>query len=181
MILSAVALPITIMFFLTGALYIGDIKPHSEKIEIRNTYDFLLEDDLDMFMKIATEELRKNGLPEPLGEGEMEWNKKKKVFQLYWSGRNCRVILRPSGNDAHIGVLSVKIPGWYSQFMSLHKGKGKDIFDYFIIASAVMMLLILLSGVVIGLSLPKFRNTVIYSIGAGSIVFLALAYYSQYL
>jgi len=111
---------------------------------------------------------------------KLEWDKKRQELYLDWSGRNLHVKLRPSTRDARVAVLKVYTPSWYNQFMRLHKGKGKDEFDIFVIISAIIMMLILLSGVVIGLGLSKLRGLVLYSMGAGTLIFFGLAFYSQF-
>jgi len=64
--------------------------------------------------------------------------------------------------------------------MSMHKGHGKDSFNFFVIAMVIVMMLTLISGTLMGLSLPKQRKLVLYSMGAGTLLFLTLVLYSQF-
>ncbi len=181
MILASVIFPVTVMFFATGALYLLDIKPTSEQQEYRSRHSEPIPDNHDQLKAIALQKLDRLGLSKPLGKSRLKWNKKRQGYFLDWRGRNFNLTLRASTQDQHVAVLKVYTPSLYNQFMRLHKGHGKDLFDIFVIVSAIIMLLILLSGTVIGLGIPKFRRLVLYSMGFGSLLFVGLMIYSQYI
>ena len=175
MILASVIFPVTLMFFITGALYIADIKPGSSKEEFKITYNQPVPRDLGILKGLAERAMASRDIAKPLGKAKM------KSGYLDWNGRNLRIKFGPSAEDAKVAVLKVYTPSWYNQFMRLHKGKGKDAFDIFVIVSAIIMMLIILSGTVTGLSLPKLRSTVYYSMGAGTLIFVGLMIYSQFI
>lgn len=181
MILAAIALPITVMFFLTGTLDILDIEPEVKEIKYNNWYEPPLKEDLGLLQKIAEDELAENEIEKPNAEPEIRWNKKSQSNEFNWEGRNSQIILRSATEDEHVGIIYIRKPGIYDHFMVLHTGDGKEIFNYFIIASSIMMLVILISGVAIGISLPKFRKTVLYSMGTGLVLMFGLMFYSQFL
>lgn len=179
-ILASVAFPITVMFFITGVLYISDIKPETSRVEFRINMDAPLQEDAGLLKQIARDELARRGISEPLGRSKMKWDSKLDIFYLFWDGDNHWLRIRPSTRNMSVAVLKVYTPSWYGRFMSLHKGHGKDSFNYFVIAVVVVMMLTLLSGTIIGLSLPKLRKQVLYSMGTGVLLFLGLMLYSQF-
>jgi len=178
MILASVIFPVTLMFFITGALYISDIKPGTSKEEFRITYNQSIQGNPALLKGLAERAMRSRGISEPLGKAKLKV--KDGSYYLDWGGRNHRIKFGPSAADAKVAVLKVYTPSWYNQFMRLHKGKGKDAFDIFVIVSSIIMMLIILSGTVTGLSLPKLRSTVYYSMGAGTLIFGGLVIYSQF-
>jgi len=178
MILASVIFPVTLMFFITGALYISDIKPSTSKEEFRITYNQPVPRDLGILKGLAEKAMKARDIATPLGKAKMK--SKGGSNYLDWKGRNLRIKFGPSTEDAKVAVLKVYTPSWYNQFMRLHKGKGKDAFDIFVIVSAIIMMLIILSGTVTGLSLPKLRSTVYYSMGVGALAFIGLMFYSQF-
>jgi len=181
MILASVVFPITVMFFITGVFYISDIKPESARVEFRTELDQPLQPDAERLLAIARVELASRGIAEPLGEAKLEWDSDLEIFYLDWDGNNHWLKLRPSTRSMHVAVLKIYTPSWYGRFMSLHKGHGKDSFNYFVIAMVIVMMLTLISGVWMGLSLPKQRKLVLKSMGAGFLLFLILVLYSQFI
>ncbi|GAV20912.1 hypothetical protein MMIC_P1888 [Mariprofundus micogutta] len=180
MILASVVFPITLMFFLTGVFYINDIKPESTIEKFRVELDQALPRDAGLLREIAAGELARRDLSEPLGRAKLKWNSDLEVYYLFWDGENHWLKMRPSTENMNVAVFRYYTPSWYGRFMSLHKGNGKNIFNYFVIAMVIVMLLTLISGTMMGLSLPKQRKLVLRSMGAGFVVFFALVLYSQF-
>lgn len=179
-ILASVVFPVTVMFFLTGVFYISDIKPETTVDEFRIELDKPLQEDAGVLQKIAGKELARRGLSEPLGKTKMKWDSDLDIYYLFWDGENHWLRIRPSTRNASVAVLRFYTPSIYGRFMSLHKGNGKDSFNYFVIAMVTVMMLTLISGTIVGLSLPKLRKIVYYSMGSGLFVFFALMFYSQF-
>ena len=180
MILASVIFPITVMFFLTGMLVLSGIKPATFTEEYRLIFDEPLKEDYALLNAIIKTELAARGIAEPLGKSRLGWDKKRQVFHLNWNGRSHRVKLRPSVTDGRVGVLKLYRPSLYNQLMRLHKGGGKDVFDVFVIVAAGIMMLVLISGILIGLGIRKLRGLVLYSMGTGGLIFVGLMVYSQY-
>jgi len=179
-ILASVVFPITLMFFITGALYISDIDPEVSVQEFRVTMDEPLQRDVTQLKEIAASELAKREISEPLGRSKLKWDRDLEIYYLFWDGENHWLKIRPSTSDMNIAVIKLYNPGLYSRFMSLHKGHGKDSFDLFVVVMAIVMLLTLISGMVVGLSLPKLRPMALYSMAAGTLLFFGLMFYSQF-
>jgi len=180
MIMASIVFPMTVMFFITGSLYIFDIEPETDVNSFRVTMDDPLQQDLDLLKSIATRELARRDISPPLGDTKMKWNSDLDIYYLFWDGDNHWLKIRPSTRNQYVAVIKVYTPSWYGRFMSLHKGHGKDAFNWFVISMAVIMMLTLLSGTMMGLSLPKQRNRVLYAMGAGTCLFFALVLYSQF-
>jgi len=181
MILASVVFPITVMFFITGVFYISDIKPETTKHNFRIELDQPLKSDVKLLRGIAEQELVRRGISEPLGEAKIKWDSDLDIFYLFWDGENHWLKVRPSTSNMNVAVFKLYTPSWYGRFMSLHKGNGKDSFNYFVIAMVIIMMLTLISGTMMGLSLPKQRNLVLRSMGAGFFLFFALVLYSQFI
>ena len=180
MILASVVFPITVMFFISGVFYISDIKPESSRETFRVELDQPLQSDLAQLLGLARQELAERGISEPLDEATLEWNSDLEIFYLFWDGNNHWLKLRPSTRDMNVAVFTLYTPSWYGRFMNMHKGYGKDLFNYFVTMMVIVMMLTLISGVWMGLSLPKQRKLVIRSMGAGFLLFLILILQSQF-
>jgi len=179
-ILASVVFPITVMFFITGALYISDIDPEVSVQEFRVTLEQPLQRDATELKQLAASELAKREISQPLGKSKLKWDRDLDIYYLFWDGENHWLKIRPSTNNLNTAVIKLYEPGIYSRFMSLHKGHGKDSFNLFVVVMAIIMLLTLLSGMVVGLSLPKLRSMALYSMGAGTLLFFGLMFYSQF-
>ena len=179
-ILASVVFPITVMFFITGVFYISDIKPETSVEKFRIEMEKPLQEDAKLLKQIAKNELAKRGISEPLGKAKMKWDKDRDIYYLNWSGDNNWLKIRPSTRNMSVAVFKVYTPSWYGRFMNLHKGHGKDSFNYFVIAMVVIMMLTLISGTLVGFSVPKLRKMVTYSMGTGTALFLGLMIYSQF-
>ena len=180
-ILASVVFPITLMFFITGALYISDIDPDVAVEEFRITMNQPLQRDESQLREIAARELAKREISEPLGKSRLKWDRDLDIYYLFWDGENHWLKIRPSTSNAHVAVINLYNPGLYSRFMSLHKGHGKDSFNLFVVVMAIVMLLTLISGMIVGLTLPKLRPYALYSMGSGTLLFFALMFYSQFI
>jgi len=110
MILASLVLPITIMFFITGVLYIFDIEPESAKQEFRIEYARPLQPDVERLLALARKELAVRGISEPLGEAKLEWDSDLEIFYLDWDGSNHWLKLRPSTRNMHVAVLKIYTP-----------------------------------------------------------------------
>lgn len=179
-IFASVVFPITIMFFITGALYIIEIKPDVASEEFRIALDQPFPADAKLLKALAAKELARRNISEPLGRYKLKWDSDLQADYLFWDGENHWLKIRPSSSNANEAVLKLYDPGIYARFMSLHKGNGKDAFNYFVVAMAIAMLLTLFSGVIIGITLPRLRQMVLYSMGVGTLLFFGLMYYSQF-
>jgi len=180
LVLAAVALSVSAMFFITGGLYTFDYEPSSHAKEYRFKPAEPMQLKLKPLKATAREKLAELGIDEPLGKAKLKKDRKRRSYKLVWKGKNHSIILRPSSDDSSVAVLTVKTPSWYGRFMRLHKGKGGDIFNIFSIIASAALLLILLTGVIIGLQLTAFRKLTLYSLAGGLLLFAAMVIYAQF-
>lgn len=180
LILAGLSLSIMTMFLITGALYTYGYKPSSHTIKHRVTEPQALKKDIVVLTDIALRELQKLGISPPITKPKMKRDKRWGVFKLVWSDENKRVSLRPSTRNNHVAVMKIKQYSWYSRLMSLHKGKGKDIFDIFTISAAIILFIVLLSGVLVGLMAQGLRRLTLYSVVSGMMLFVGMVTYVQF-
>lgn len=179
LVMAAITLPFILMFFITGALYTADYKPSYSVKEYRVKLNAPLKYDYVWLKNIAHKELARLNINDPSGKAKLRTDKKRKSFKLSWQGKNHNISLRPSSVDHSIAVITVRTPSWYKRFMRFHKAKGGDLFDILSIISSIILLLIVISGVVIGLQVKLFKKLTVYSLSFGSIFFILLIIYTQ--
>jgi hypothetical protein len=180
LVLAAVVLSISAMFFITGGLYTFDYEPSSRAKEYRFKQSKPLQLKLNPLKTMAREKLAKLHVDEPFGKAKIKYDKKRQAYKLVWKGNNHSVVLRASTSDSSVAVLTIITPSWYKRLMRLHKGKGGDVFNVFSIIASVALLLILLSGVIIGLQLTAFRKLTLYSLAGGLLLFAAMVIFAQF-
>ncbi|MDQ7004343.1 MAG: hypothetical protein Q9N67_05280 [Ghiorsea sp.] len=178
LIMAAVALPLLLMFAITGGLYTLEYKPNLEKKEYRVTMNTPLNGDVEQMKNIVRQVLSEHDLNEPMGKVKVK--RSGRHYKMKWSGKNHSVSLRASSRDNRVAVIEVKIPSSYHRLMSLHKGKGGDLFDAFAIAMSIFVVFILLTGVWIGLKTATYKALTVKALGVGSLLFLAMVIYAQF-
>lgn len=178
LIMAAVALPLLLMFAITGGLYTLEYKPSSEKKEYRVTMSAPLDGNVERMKDIVRQELSKHNLDAPMGKAKVK--RSGSSYKMKWAGKNHSVNFRVSSRDNTVAVIEVKTPSWYNRLMRLHKGKGGDLFDAFAIAMSVFVVFILLTGVWIGLKTPTYKALTVKALSLGSVLFLAMVIYAQF-
>ena len=180
LVMAAIALSVSAMFFITGGLYTFDYEPSSHEKRYRFTLSKPLQLELKPLKTMARKKLAKLHVDEPFGKAKIKYDKKRKAYKLVWKGNNHSVVLRASTSDSSVAVLSVITPSWYKRLMRLHKGKGGDVFNVFSIIASIALMLILISGVIIGLQLTAFRQLTLYSLAGGLLLFALMVIYAQF-
>jgi hypothetical protein len=168
------------MNLITGFLYTYGYTPSTYSTSYRVIQEQDLKADLPTLQAIVMEQLNKLNISKPIKTAKIKPDKKRKSFILIWSDKNFSVSLRPSTQNHAVAVIKIKHYSWYYRLMRIHKGKGNKASDIFTMASAVIILLILISGVFLGLQSPAFRKLTLYSLSSGIILFVSLIAYVQY-
>lgn len=179
-IMASLTLILMMMFFITGALYTYGYKPSTYETEYRFEQDIPLEKDMPMLLGIVVTELERLQIKEPFGTPKIKRDKKRHSYKLVWSGKNRYISLRPSGSNPKVAVMIVEEYSWYYRLMRLHKAKGPEFFEWFTIISSAVVMLILLSGVIIGIQAPGLRKITISSLAAGMVLFFSILFYVQF-
>ena len=170
-LLAAFILPVAIMFFVTGALYTwgikGDYETTTQELQLKEP----IQGELVELVALAKNELKKQDLEMPSGKAKIK--KIGTAFQLEWSGSNLNVILAPTFQPL-IATFKVENASWYRQFVQLHKAKGGTPFKVYATAFAIGLLLILISGFILALQLPRLRQLTIVSASLSVVLFIAM-------
>lgn len=162
LILSAVFIPLLLIIPLSGSLYLLGLKGDQQKTEVLS-----VEATLPSDMKGKEDALRKI-----LADNKIDYN-----FE-YIKETPSELILRPTSRDYYTAVakegkitlFAVK-PSFTAKLMELHKGHGPRMMKYFEAAFGISMILVLLSGLWLALTIPKYRKITLIS-GAIGIVLL---------
>lgn len=168
--LAAFFFPVALMFAFTGGLYTLAIKGGYQDEVRQLSLARPLTADLAALVTLAQEELNATGDDLPSGGASLK--KAGNSFELEWTGVERDVILRPTADPLRAELLIKDTDNW-RHFVQLHKAKGSDIAKGISVAWAVALVLILLSGVTMGLTAPAFRGLTAQSMAWGFVTFLA--------
>ena len=174
-LLAAFMLPAFLMFLVTGALYTWGIKGEYEVQKIELNLDAVLPSDQAGLAAIVARELQARDLALPSGNQSLK--EVAGAYQLEWTGANRDVLLAPAA-DPLKATLTVKDTTWYRQLVQLHKAKGGVAFKVYAALMAVSLLMLMLSGVLMALQLPKLRMLTLGTIGAGVLTFVLMLLFS---
>lgn len=180
LVFAAATLSTLLMYVVTGTLFLSDIDSGRDLQKFRVKQENELKKDKGQMRALAEKILQEKGVVFPTGRDRIKKDKKRKSWRYYWDGRNHGVNIRPSTRDARVAVVTVNTPGWLRRFFRLHKGGGGDIFTIFSMVSSVAIILILITGVIMGLQVRGFRKLTLISLSAGLLIFSSFVYYSQF-
>jgi len=178
LILAATSLPVILMYVMTGLLYTAEYKPSSHDMTYDVQLNAPLQRDLILLKKVVHAELVKREIEDPDGKTKFKYDKKIGAKKFVWSGDNHSASMWSHADNRSVVTIEVSIPSWYKRLMWLHKAKGGDAFDIFSIVAAVILIFVLISGVIVGLQVKLFRSLTLYSMGAGSLLFLSMMFYA---
>ncbi|MBB1273532.1 PepSY domain-containing protein [Psychromonas sp. SR45-3] len=159
-LLAAFILPVAIMFFVTGALYTWGIKGGTEKTTQELHIKAPIQGELTELVALAKNELQKQGVGLPSGNAKIK--KIGSSFQLEWSGSTVNVVLAPTFQPLVV-TLTIENASWYRQLVQLHKAKGGIPFKVYATAFAIALLLLIISGFLMALQMPKLRQLTLIS------------------
>ena len=171
MLLAALVLPVLLMYLISGMLYTFDVKGHIKKQKI----DIILAQPvplrLDALAAITEKSLLQHHLPIP--EGEMSLKKKKTSYLFRWGDLKYAVSVKTTKNPKVL-KMTVRERNFLTQVMRIHRAEAGVIFKVIPSILLIGMLLVLLSGIYMALSIPKFRKPVLYSMGCSTGLFLII-------
>lgn len=175
MLLAAFILPVAIMFLVTGGFYTWGQKGSyvSESFNMQLLQP--LQDDKALLTGLVTQELVARGLETPTGGAKVKQAGTSYLFE--WTGSDLDVVLEPTA-DPLVAKMKLKDTTWYRHFVQLHKAKGGQLFKYYAAFFAISLLLILISGFVMAMQLPKYRGQALIAAAAGCAVFLLAVFNS---
>lgn len=174
LVFAAFMFPAVLMFLVTGALYTWGNKGawHEETVSFGHPMPAteLTEAQLTQTALAAIED---KGLPEPSGSLSITTGPD---VSLSWTGARSEVSL-VAGDQPNLTDVTVKQASFHRWLVQLHKAKGSTWFKVYATALAIVLFLLVASGLIMGLQVKSMRRlTAISSIaGLGAFVgFVAL-------
>lgn len=168
-------LPAAIMFLLTGALYTWGYKGSYVKEVYQVPLNQPISPDVGELTNIVEAELDKLAVTAP--EGKPRLKVYGSHFLLEWTGSSKDVVLEPTADDL-VAKLTVKDTTWYRSLVQLHKAKGGTVFKVYAALFALALALLLISGFIMALQLPKLKRSTIITSLIGFLSFLLVVWLS---
>ncbi len=170
-ILACFFIPIALLYFLSGALYSLDIKGRVDKQIHTLALDRPFTPDLAQLSATVTVALQHRELPLPGGQPTIA--RKKQSYEFRWGDLRRLVVVRPTDDPLQVElVYRQRSP--LTQLMRIHRAEAGLLARIFSISMAFSLILILGSGVVLALGMPKLRRTALLALGAGFIAVLSV-------
>ncbi len=171
MILAAMVLPLLLMYCISGILYTFDIKGHIQK----KKFDIVLEQPislaLDTFASVTKQYLLAHQLPIP--DGDMTLKKRKSSYLFRWGSLKYTVSVKTTKNP-NILNMTVRERSLLTQVMRIHRADAGTMLKMIPSILVAGVLLVLLSGMYMALTIPKYRRPVWYSMGLSTAFILIL-------
>ena len=170
-LLAVFLLPVAIMFFVTGALYIWDVKGGEEKTNYTLNIEPSFSGELSEYVFITENKLEKLNLPPPTGNPKIKIKDGKTIFEWSGSAVEAKIETNPKQFTAK---LEVKKASWYRHLVQLHKAKGGFFFKIYATILSIALLILLLTGFIMAWQMPKLRKLTVISTISGVLVFILL-------
>lgn len=169
LITAAFMFPAIVMFLVTGGLYTwGNTGEWHEE-----TTSIALEQPVvpteEALKAIALGELDKRGVAAPSGKTRLRGEGQD--AELQWTGARTEasVSLSDQPNVAEVTIKQASLHRWLVQ---LHKAKGSTIFKVYASVLAVVLFILVVSGLILGLQVKVYRGLTIWSSVAGILGFV---------
>lgn len=170
LIAAAFMFPAVLMFLVTGGLYTwgnkGEWIETSVSVPLDAPYASQSQGGL---VSLAVQELLARDIAIPSGSENLKGVGADQ--SLNWGGARSEVSI--SGTDdpmvAQIDIRQATLHRWLVQ---LHKAKGSDVFKLYATALALVLFLLVLSGIIMGLQVKALRRMTIISSLAGAVAFV---------
>ena len=170
LVTAALMFPAVLMFLLTGALYTWGNKgawyESTQTVELDRPYAELSEEGL---RQAALDALSAEDLPEPSGAFSVDGEANERTASWVGARSEASVAAGPSASSAEVQVKEASVHRWLVQ---LHKAKGSVFFKIYATLLAVVLFLLVLSGVVMGLQVKALRRLTLVSSAVGAVAFV---------
>lgn len=160
--------PFFILVAVTGGLYVADIKPKTEKTELKFNAPIRIDSDSSTLDEDVKTILSDNGL-------ELQYE--------YLKNRGDTITTRPTSRDFIIfekngdtWSATLNEPNFHYSMMELHKGHGPTLFKKYQIFAGIALFMIMMSGLFIGIISKAYRMKTIISTAIGTAIFMILAF-----
>lgn len=170
LILATFIFPIIVMFLVTGALYILGIEGSYDKQVYTIKLNTPLQNDDNSLTDFVANELKNLNISPPTVE--VNNFSKDGVIKLEWRGAALRVALESTQPTE--ARLTVQKASWYKKLLELHTAHGTTAFKVYTLMLAISLLMLLITGFIMALQLPKYRKMTLYSTATGVAVFVVM-------
>lgn len=171
-VLAAFFFPMGIMYAITGGLYGLGLKGGYETKTTEIQLAEPLDGDLSSLVKLAEDELQRQGITPPSGSASIKKGGTSYFFE--WTGAVRDVQLHPT-DDPLIAEFKVKDTDVQRYFVQLHKAKAGEVFKWFAAVWMVGLVLLFLTGGVMAFVAKPYRKLAAVSAAAGVVCFVVLA------
>ncbi|MDG1462655.1 MAG: hypothetical protein P8R04_03720, partial [Gammaproteobacteria bacterium] len=163
--------PVAIMFLVTGGLYTWGYKGGYDTTSYDISVPAGIPADLDQLTELVVSELQRREIAKP--EGKAKLKKSGTSYKFEWTGSSRDVALEPTFEPL-VFRLTVSETTWYRTFVQLHKAKGGKLFKYYAAALAVALFIILGSGLLMAMQIPRFRSLSLGTLAVGFLSFVLI-------
>jgi hypothetical protein len=170
LILATFIFPIALLFLITGTLRTLGIEGSYDTQVYTLPLTTPLQKDDATLTDFVTKELQNLNLSPPTGEVSNESTDE--LIELHWRGAALRVALESSQPTE--AKLTVKKASWYKRFIELHTAEGAPAFKVYAIVLGTSLFMLLVTGFIMALQLPKYRKITLYSTVTGIAVFIMM-------
>lgn len=170
LLLATFIFPIALMFFVTGALYIVGFEGHFDTEVYTLKLNAPLQKDDAALTDFITNELKNLNLSPPTAK--VHNYSKDEFIKFELRGAALRVTLESTQPSE--AKLTVQQANWYKKLLELHTNNGTTAFKVYAMVFAVSLLMLLVTGYIMALQLPKYRKMTLYSTAAGIVVFIVM-------
>jgi len=166
MVLAAFFLPILLLYLTGGLLYTWDIKGHINKQEMMLQLDAPFTPNLALLVAKVESELKAKNMSLPNGEPSLK-KKKNGRYELRWGDIKHLVTLKAKQGDLQAALVT-RERDVLSQMMRIHRAESGLLFKVLATAFVLGLLLVLLSGVYMAVTVPKYKQTALFSLAVGA-------------
>ena len=161
LIAAAFMFPAVLMFLITGALYTWGNKGEWREDTVMVTLEQpLAQADEAALRGIAIEALAQSGLPAPSGSASASGEGDD--ISLTWTGARSEASVTAT-DDPMVAEVAIKEATFHRWLVQLHKAKGSTVFKVYATLLAVVLFMLVLSGVIMGLQVKALRKLTIGS------------------
>jgi len=177
MFLAAFLLPTALLYFTGGALYTLDYKGHVSKKTIPLILDQPLKPDIEYLTQLCKKELSQRNLALPDGAPVLR-SKKNATYTFIWSDLKQSVTVKFGKKSSHVSLI-YRERSILTQIMRVHRAEAGKWFELLSLTLAGGMVIVLLTGIYMGLSSASFRRPILLMIacGIGTTVMLVVMHY----
>lgn len=161
LIAAAFMFPAVLMFLITGALYTWGNKGEWREDTVMVTLGQPIAQADEVALKaIAIEALAQSGLPAPSGSASVSGEGDD--ISLAWTGARSEASVTAT-EDPMVAEVAIKEATFHRWLVQLHKAKGSTVFKVYATLLAVVLFMLVLSGLIMGLQVKAFRKLTIGS------------------